>query len=346
MRTTFLFLLLFVFSAFGAGSLCLDLFRLKPIEASLLLAEYRKGAANSTAVVSKKLFFTGIGGRDVYNPTKPFRIPFHGKTVEVLAGRVEARDTESSEVHFFTEQDGVWSPLAGAPVFLKTQDPFFTFIGGEIIFGGVKTFLLANGKSSYKTVFYKGRALEDLRPQANPFAQGPNGMKDIRLLELSTGKIALFTRPQGINAGVDSGPGRIGFRLIHSLAELTPEIILSAPLLENQFTLKEWGGVNEAQQLSNGKIAVLAHIARFDTEGNRHYYSAVFTLDAATNKASPLKIILERGDLSLGLKGDSKRPDLVDVVFSGGLIIKNQSATLYVGAGDAEVYQVEIEKPF
>ncbi|MEZ0311156.1 MAG: hypothetical protein ACAI38_05255, partial [Myxococcota bacterium] len=38
----------------------------------------------------------------------------------------------------------------------------------------------------------------------------------------------------------------------------------------------------------------------------------------------------------LGPLGESKRPDLADVLFSGGF----DGKTLYVGAGDAEVYAI------
>ncbi|MGZ3687585.1 MAG: DUF1861 family protein, partial [Bdellovibrionota bacterium] len=67
----------------------------------------------------------------------------------------------------------------------------------------------------------------------------------------------------------------------------------------------------------------------------------------ATGSASPMKILLERSDLPQGLAGKSKRPDLKDVLFSGGLVRHpDATATLYVGAGDAEVHRVDIPDPF
>lgn len=57
-----------------------------------------------------------------------------------------------------------------------------------------------------------------------------------------------------------------------------------------------------------------------------------------------MRILLTRSQLP---PGASKRPDLQDVLFSGGLIRhEDGTAELYVGAGDAEVYRVLIPDPF
>ena len=44
----------------------------------------------------------------------------------------------------------------------------------------------------WRTRFYRGQ-----HQNLVPFAQGPDGMKDIRLVELPDGDIGVFTRPQG-----------------------------------------------------------------------------------------------------------------------------------------------------
>ena len=55
----------------------------------------------------------------------------------------------------------------------------------------------------------------------------------------------------------------------------------------------------------------------------------------------------ERRDLQGGLGGASKRPDLEDVLFPGGLERRAHGrALLYLGAGDAEVHGVDIPDPF
>ncbi len=313
-----------------------------PVSCADLLLNYQM---NNSVKGSARLIFHDVQGRDVYNPTKPFQIEFRGEMRDVIAARVEPRDSEWSEVQFFSEHEGGWFPLAGAPVF-KMQDPFFTFINGELIFGGVEVFVKDGGRMGYRTVFYRGKALEEMNPLL-PFARGPDGMKDIRLVQLNDKRIGLFTRPQGIIAstGVDAGPGRIGFAVIDSLADLTSASFQSAPIFEGQFAATEWGGVNEAQLLGDGRIAVLAHIARFDEQGHRHYYSVVFTVNVEARSATRFEMILERGDLARGLEGNSKRADLANVVFSGGLDLRNGAAVLFVGAGDAEVHAKAIQLP-
>jgi len=47
------------------------------------------------------------------------------------------------------------------------------------------------------------------------------------------------------------------------------------------------------------------------------------------------------------LPGESKRPDLMDVVFSGGLVRDGQGkARLYAGISDAEAQVMTIDDPF
>jgi hypothetical protein len=69
-----------------------------------------------------------------------------------------------------------------------------------------------------------------------------------------------------------------------------------------------------------------------------------FVLNPWTREKSPVQIIATRSDFPAE---PAKRPDLVDVIFSGGLIRKaNNRADLYVGASDAEAYYIEIADPF
>lgn len=165
-------------------------------------------------------------------------------------------------------------------------------------------------------------------------------MKDLRLIELKDGTVGILTRPQGQKGG----KGKIGWITISSLDELSVDIINNAPLLENQFIDEEWGGANEPHLLTNGLVGILGHIASFDDKGNRHYYPMVFALNPETSAFSKMKLIATRNQF---LPGPSKRPDLVDVVFSGGLIRKSDgSADLYAGISDAEAQKITIMDPF
>jgi len=287
----------------------------------------------SQPINPEKITFSGVDGLDVYN----ISAPFEDEAVQVIAGRVESRDSESSRVFFFVEKDGSWVPRDGSPV-LELQDPFFTKISGELVVGGVQTFphpTLA-GALGWRTVFYRGKSLASLRE----FAKGPDGMKDIRLVELADGTVGVLTRPQGEKGG----RGKIGWTRIPSLKELTIDVIDKAPLLPDQFTEEEWGGANEPHLLANGLLGILGHIASFDLEGNRHYYPMAFVLDPETGGFSDIELIAIRANF---LPGPSKRPDLIDVVFSGGLVRKpDGTADLYAGISDAEAQKITIVDPF
>ncbi len=290
---------------------------------------------SKTRVTGEKLNFIGVEGRDVYNPTAPFKTSHEGKEVEVIAARVESRDSESAETVFFQKSDGQWKPLSGAPVF-KTQDPFVTRIGADLVVGGVETFPKPGGGLGYRTVFRRGKDISSLEV----FATGPEGMKDIRLLPLPGGKILVLTRPQGATGG----RGKVAMTVIENLKGLTPDAIGKATIYEDLFVAEEWGGGNELHLLKNGMVGVLGHVAKFDAEGNRHYYPMTFALNPETGHRSSMKILLERSELPAGA---SKRKDLQDVLFSGGLVRRaDGTAELYVGAGDAEVYRVNIADPF
>ena len=307
------------------------LFRRPSIKTCRALLEELRYAEQPFKV--EKLVFTGVGERDVYN----ISAPFEDEGELVIAGRVESRGSEHSEVYFFVQRDGKWTPREGAPVF-ALQDPFVSKIHGHLVFGGVQIFPhpTIEGTLSWRTVFYRGKNVASLKE----FAKGPDGMKDIRLVELKDGSIGVFTRPQGEKGG----RGKIGFTRIASLDDLTAEVIKSAPLLNNQFIDKEWGGVNELHLLANGLVGVLGHIAYLDKEGNRHYYPMVFVLNPDTMETSNIELIATRSHF---LEGPAKRPDLVDVVFSGGLIRKKDgTADLYAGISDAEAQKITIVDPF
>lgn len=298
---------------------------------------------------SSKLNFTGVDDeKDIYNITAPFESD--GKYY--IAGRVECRDSEDSDVVFFescgadSEKDpeslpgrggSTWKADGETPV-LKVQDPFAAKIGGELVVGGVEVFHSEDkpGELNYRTVFWRGTSLKDLQR----FAAGPDGMKDIRLCGLNDGRILVMTRPQG----AVGGRGKIGYLLLDSLEQLNAANIEQARILEEQFVPEEWGGCNELHRLADGRIGVLSHIARFDEKGDRHYYATCFCFDYRTGRYSPMKMTAVRANFA---DSPAKRPDLEDVIFSGGLVrMGNGRARLYCGVSDAAGHVLEIEDPF
>ncbi len=294
-----------------------------------LLSQLRR----STPPRARKLIFAGVGNRDVYNIAAPFEMD--GR--QVIAGRVERRDVEHSEIIFFAEHNGAWRPIVSAATFPGLQDPCITFIGGELVLGGVRfPVTVADGSIGWRMEFYRGTMLNNLLL----FLTGPDKMKDVRLVELADERVGVLTRPQGAKGG----RGKIGFLVTTSLETITAEAIQDAPLFKNQCLNEEWLGANEAHRLSNDLLGVLGHIAYFDHDEHRHYYPMVFCVNPRTGEASPPEIIASRADFP---PGPAKRHDLVDVMFSGGLVRQGDgNATLYAGLSDAEAGCVRLPDPF
>ncbi len=306
---------------------------LAPRSCQELLEDYRKSQRPSIQMAAQALQFGGVGAKDVYNITAPFT--WNGE--RFLLGRVESRETEHSEIVFFKAVGDRWQAVTSIPALEGLQDPCITFIDGDLVLGGVKfPVVLADGSTGWRMEFYRGGSDGQLR---HCFT-GPDKMKDIRLKQLANGKIAIFTRPQGVKGG----RGKIGFVVAESLSEMTAEMIEDAPLIENQFLESEWGGANEVHLLKDGHLGVLGHIACFDEQDHRHYYPMVFSVNPENGEASELRIIAERRDFP---PGPSKRADLVDVIFSGGLIFDGKGrAVLYAGLSDAAAAWLEMFDPF
>lgn len=292
-----------------------------------LLHTYRQQPAQGPAEV---LDFNGVDGFDVYNITAPFELDGQ----KVLAGRVEARDSENAYIRLFTEsENNSWNVISEG-INLNLQDPFFSKINEQIILGGVEVFFEDHGQAKWRTVFYELSSVNE----AHKIFAGPLGMKDLRLKQLANKKILVLTRPQGDKGG----RGKIGYTIVDTLEDLSVDTIEAAPLISNQFIEEEWGGGNEIHLIED-EIYVLGHIANFDDAGDRHYYAMAFKLDLENQKMVEPKIIAERKDFQ---PGPSKRPDLEDVVFSGGLVLDQQQALLYAGISDAGAQKLLIKNPF
>ena len=105
-----------------------------------------------------------------------------------------------------------------------------------------------------------------------------------------------------------------------------------------------WLGANEIHVLKNGLLGVLSHVAMFEENEDRHYYSSVFVFDTESKTYSTIKIIAER---EMFEDGPYKCSYLKNVIFSGGITRKeNGKAVLYVGTGDTEAQKIEIDDPF
>ena len=297
------------------------------------LFEHFKAGRGKVSRSTQRLQFAGVDGHDVYNITAPFR----SGDITVIAGRVEPRHHEFSTIVFFEEKRGDWHPVPNAPLF-DLQDPFFCFVRGELVFGGVRIHHTDSGLLGWRTVFFRGSDIFDLKE----FFVGPNGMKDIRLCDLQDGRIGVFTRPQGAKGG----RGTIGYTEISCLEELTLDVLDAAPLIENMFHPADWGGANETHLLPSGEIGVLAHAAYYENDDilqARHYYTTAFTFNPLNWTVRNYRVIASRDQFP---DGHAKRPDLKDVIFSSGLVRCSDGAHLYAGLSDAEAHWIAIPDPF
>ncbi|MCK7484309.1 MAG: DUF1861 family protein [Bacillus subtilis] len=298
----------------------------QPTPIEVLIERHRN---NNGVLSTAKLAMLGCLDNDVYNISQAF--VWRGK--RYIAGRIEQRDSERSAIGFF-EFVGEHTYRLTQPLLPMMQDPCIEIIDGQLIVGGTEIYTDGERITSWNTSFFKGTDLDHL----TKFAQAPAKMKDVRLVQ--TDRIHVFTRPQG---GV-AGPGKIGYIDCPNLADVTIELIHRAPLLETTFPKGAWGGVNQVHVLKNGLLGIVGHIAVMSEGDVRHYYGMVFCFNPSTRQATEVEIICERSDFQAGA---TKRPDLVDVVFLGGMVRNaDGTATIYTGLSDAEAHQATISDPF
>ena len=313
--------------------------RIRPVSARSLYEDFARSPNVHGAVIHR---FEGVDGCDVYNPSVPFAID----GVTYIAGRVERRDSEHSRVMFFRRVGDVWK-LCRDTVSLELQDPFVTWINGELILGGVRVDWdeKTGMAKAWYTDFYRGTAPQNLRY----FASGPRHMKDVRLVELPDGRIGVFSRPQGPKVKAAYGcTAKVGFTIAEDLDHITPELIENAPFLEELFLPEEWGGCNQIIRLADGCLGVVGHIAWGEGADEHskmlHYYGMAFVLDPNSRALSQPRIIVTRECFP---EGPAKLPRLRDVTFTSGILRNGDgTATVFTGLSDAQVGSAVIEDPF
>ncbi len=256
--------------------------------------------------MGKIISFEGVDGYDVYNPTAPFKV----NGVEYMAARVEKRNIfwqdfgYDPQIVFFIKNKHSWAPAKNVPT-ISMEDPFKTFISGELIFGGVKVYGEPR-KRKFRTVFLRGNCPRTLKE----FSCGPEMMKDVRLIQLLNGEIGIFTRPQG----GEFGRGRIGFTIVKSLQDVNAKNIAQAKIIRKNFLENQWEGVNSAKLLENGSVDVLAHQASIKENGKKKYVATSFILEPRKIEITDFKIIATRDDFP---PAPAKTPFLEDVLFPG-----------------------------
>lgn len=298
----------------------------------------RTGKIHDRAVLT----FHGVDGYDVYNCSIPFR--WGGQVY--LFGRVERRDEWArSWVRLFRNSGPDDWTLVPDSMIYPLEDPYVSRVGDTLVLGGTHVRMKAGQIDTFYGYFYKGTDLHDLRY----FTTGPEGMKDIRLVELADGRIGVFSRPRNDDIRRRFGSeSQVGFAVVDRLEALTADVIGNAPYIPGLFADGEWGGCNQAYRLDSGRIGVIGHKSYTETgaDGVRLsvYLNIAFVFDPRAHEALDVKII---GTRPCYPAGPAKRPGLADCAFTSGLVMRpDGTADLYSGIGDTQEGRLTIEDPF
>lgn len=305
-------------------------------------------AVGENVYESALLSFEGAEGYDVYNPSVPFSV---GEK-RYLFGRVEKRDKWAASVVRLFEEVGPdrWKLVTAADNY-PLEDPFVTSIGGLLVLGGTHVRKVFNRIQRYSTYFYRGPgiACSEGFPKGELVFEtnGPDNMKDIRLVELADGKIGVFSRPRHrFENGAESA---VGFSVIDDFSGLTPQLVEEAPFVEGLFDKGEWGGVNQALLLPDGKIGVIGHASFWEEREGvevplQVYCNTAFVFDPVTREVEDYRVI---GTTAAYPVTETKLPRLIDCVFTSGIVLRpDGKADLYSGVRDAYCGRIVIDYPF
>lgn len=288
---------------------------------------------------SAVLKFSGVEGFDVYNCSQPFL--WSGK--KYTYGRVENRgEWARSWVRLFCE-DGLdqWKLVENSMIY-QLEDPYISFVDNQIVFGGTHVKKQRRqGGDTYYGYFYRGIDLENL----TYFTTGPEYMKDIRIVQLPSGKIGVFSRPRSQEILEKFGSeSMVGFTTINSLDDLTDEAIETAPYLEGLFSDGEWGGVNQVYLLDSGKIGVLGHVSYNGEDNQQVYCNMAFVMDPESREIFDYKIIATRSSYP---QAPAKTEFLKDCAFTSGMVVREDGMVdLYSGIGDTHEGRTVAPYPF
>ncbi len=297
---------------------------------------------NRIVYESALLKFIGVEGYDVYNCS----IPFVWKGDEYIYGRVEKREEWAcSWIRLFEKSGKDEYTLVKDHMIYQLEDPYISFIQGEMVLGGTHVRKRCSEVDTYYGYFYRGKDLNNL----SYYTTGPDYMKDIRLVELSDGRIGVFSRPRNEEIRKKYGSESIiGFTTINSLNDLTDEVILNATPIEGIFDRDEWGGCNQVYLLESGSLGVIGHQCYkqpVDSEEDLEvYFNVAFEFNPDTFEVSNRKII---GTRSCYPDAPSKKPRLIDCTFTSGIVMREDGKVdLYGGVGDTYEGRIVIDYPF
>jgi hypothetical protein len=299
-----------------------------------------------------------------YNTTPPIYDkhfdPETGEPYFILGVRMEPFDDElDSRIEYFRASSPFsleWDHIDDESLAnIRGQDPSVTDIDGQLFLGvvEVESHESEDGLSSettWRTAFYQGSSITEM----NFFGYGPPGMKDIRNVQLTSNEVVTFTRPQSEDPE-KGGRGQIGEVTTNSVELIkNPEVLQNAELINTRFMPEEWGGINFAVALEDGKIGVIGHIASFDVNNpayagllNKpkiyHPFSGIY--DPISRKIIDIEILAMASEFS----GVIPKTELLkDVAFGTGITEPdlNGNVMLLLGIGDSVTGSKMIKDPF
>lgn len=288
------------------------------------------------------LRFTGVDGYDVYNTSIPFA--YAGDTY--LFGRVERREEwATSHVRLFQRVgEDAYAAVPDSMIY-PLEDPCIARIGGEYVLCGTHVQKRKGVVHTYHAYFYSGGDPRNLRY----FTTGPQRMKDIRLVELASGRIGVFSRPRGPEIAAQYGSSAIvGYAEIDSLDDLDEAVVQGARKIDGLFGQDEWGGSNQAYALLDGTIGVIGHKSRVerDAQGTQQkvYDNIAFRFDPQAHALLRCDTIATREAFPTA---PAKMPDLARCAFASGIVSRADGRVdLYSGLGDVCEGRIVMENPF
>lgn len=292
---------------------------------------------------SARLTFNRVDGFTVYNCS----IPFEKDGKQYIYGRVEKADQWANSIVRLFEKTGKDEySLVPDQMIYQLEDPYIAEIQGQFVLGGTHVRKKSGKIDTVYGYFYRGTDLSDLEY----FTTGPEGMKDIRLVDRKDGTIGVFSRPR--NAAVKEKYGSesmIGFAVIKNLDELTDQVIENAEPIHGIFDQGEWGGCNQVYLLEGGKLGIIGHQSYLQPQGDgveplSVYVNISFEFDPETFQVSERKVIGTRGCYP---PATPKLPQLADCTFTSGIVMREDGKVdLYAGIGDEGEGRIVIDYPF
>ena len=134
---------------------------------------------------------------------------------------------------------------------------------------------------------------------------------------------------------------------IDSLDDLDAEVIENAPYIPEIFAPKEWGGVNQAIFLGDGKIGLIGHQSYNWYEDDQEYpvyVNTAIVYDYIRKQISEKKVIGVREDYPYT---ESKLKALCKCAFTTGILFTGgETVELYSGLSDVGQGVIVIPNPF